>query len=62
MSTLSTHILDISTGRPAQGVKITLECEGAQVACGVTDDNGRKTDHDGTAACVDICKALILGI
>ena len=41
MSTLSTHILDTSTGRPAQGVKITLECEGAQVACGVTDDNGR---------------------
>ena len=41
MSTLSTHILDISTGRPAQGVKIALEREGALVARGVTDDNGR---------------------
>ena len=35
MSTLSTHILDISTGRPAQGVKIALEREGALVARGV---------------------------
>ena len=41
MSTLSTHILDISTGRPAQGVKIALEREGELVARGVTDDNGR---------------------
>ncbi len=41
MSTLSTHILDISTGRPAQGVKVVLEREGARVASGVTDNNGR---------------------
>lgn len=41
MSRLSTHILDISTGRPAQGVKVTLEREGAQIAAGVTDENGR---------------------
>jgi 5-hydroxyisourate hydrolase len=28
MSTLSTHILDISTGTPAQGVTVHLEREG----------------------------------
>ena len=28
MITLSTHILDISTGKPAQGVVVTLLCEG----------------------------------
>ena len=41
MSTLSTHILDISTGRPAQGVRVVLEREGALIASGITDDNGR---------------------
>lgn len=41
MSTLSTHILDISTGRPAQGVKVVLEREGARIASGVTDSHGR---------------------
>ena len=41
MSTLSTHILDISTGRPAQGVKVVLEREGALIARGATDENGR---------------------
>lgn len=41
MSTLSTHILDISTGRPAQGVRVTLERDGEAVADGVTDENGR---------------------
>ena len=28
----------------------------------LTDDNGCETDHDGATACIDICKALILGI
>lgn len=41
MSTLSTHILDISTGRPAQGVKVVLEREGALIARRATDENGR---------------------
>ncbi|MBA7857630.1 hydroxyisourate hydrolase [Enterobacter sp. RHBSTW-00901] len=41
MSTLSTHILDISTGTPAQGVTVHLEREGALVATGVTNGNGR---------------------
>lgn len=41
MSTLSTHILDVSTGQPAQGVRVTLERDGAAIAHGVTDEHGR---------------------
>lgn len=45
MSTLSTHILDISTGRPAAGVSVHLEQKtGGQYALmarQLTDANGR---------------------
>ncbi|MBM3071235.1 hydroxyisourate hydrolase [Lelliottia sp. RWM.1] len=41
MNTLSTHILDISTGKPAQGVTVRLECNGEVVAAEITNDNGR---------------------
>ena len=41
MSTLSTHILDISTGKPAQGVTVHLEREGEIMASGVTNVQGR---------------------
>lgn len=45
MSTLSTHILDISRGKPAAGVAMTLErLEGEDAILlgkGLTDDNGR---------------------
>lgn len=41
MNSLSTHILDISTGLPAQGVRVILEREGQLIASGVTDSNGR---------------------
>ena len=41
MSTLSTHILDISTGKPAQGVNVHLEREGEIMASGVTNVQGR---------------------
>lgn len=47
MSTLSTHILDISTGLPAQGVKVVLEREGTRIASGITDDNGRIGELSG---------------
>ena len=44
-ATLSTHVLDAGTGRPAQGVPLTLHRradEGwAAVGRGVTDDDGR---------------------
>ena len=48
MSTISTHVLDTSTGRPAAGVTITLErVSGDQydkIGGGVTNNDGRVTD------------------
>ena len=37
MSTLSTHILDISTGTPAEGVAVSLSREGETLANLVTN-------------------------
>jgi 5-hydroxyisourate hydrolase len=45
MATLSTHVLDTSRGRPAAGIRVTLEtAAGAALGEGVTDDDGRITD------------------
>ncbi len=45
MSAITTHILDISRGRPAAGVAVTLEARRgdsfADIGRGVTDDDGR---------------------
>jgi 5-hydroxyisourate hydrolase len=42
VSTLSTHVLDAVTGRPAAGVAVRLlDASGAPVAEGTTDDDGR---------------------
>lgn len=45
MSSLSTHILDTSLGRPAQGIEVTLTQETdsgwTRIGGGVTDDDGR---------------------
>ena len=42
MASLSTHVLDLSLGRPAVGVHVTLESEaGAPVGEGATDADGR---------------------
>lgn len=41
MATLSTHVLDTATGRPARGVGVSLEKDGAVIARGVTDADGR---------------------
>ena len=38
---LSTHVLDATSGRPAEGVAVRLEHGGATVADAVTDDDGR---------------------
>jgi 5-hydroxyisourate hydrolase len=38
---LSTHVLDTSTGRPAAGVRVELAQQREVVAEGKTDDNGR---------------------
>lgn len=49
MSAITTHILDISTGRPAAGVPVTLEFKSQskgweQVGSGETDNDGRIAD------------------
>jgi 5-hydroxyisourate hydrolase len=41
MATLSTHVLDTASGRPAAGVGVSLEKDGAVIARGVTDADGR---------------------
>jgi 5-hydroxyisourate hydrolase len=41
MATLSTHVLDTASGRPAAGVAVSLEKDGAVIARGVTDADGR---------------------
>jgi 5-hydroxyisourate hydrolase len=38
---ISTHVLDLSTGRPAAGVKVSLRREGRLVGARVTDADGR---------------------
>lgn len=41
-SHLTTHILDATSGTPATGVSVTLtDAAGAEVARGLTDDDGR---------------------
>ena len=48
MSTLSTHVLDAASGRPAAGVRVTLERRDGdgwrQLGNGLTDDDGRVRD------------------
>lgn len=47
MKSISTHILDISRGKPAAGVKVVLEflqTDFSQIAEGVTDADGRVRD------------------
>ncbi|MDQ2914395.1 MAG: hydroxyisourate hydrolase [Chloroflexota bacterium] len=48
MATLSTHVLDTASGRPATGVAVSLEKNGAVIARGVTDKNGRIAELAGS--------------
>jgi 5-hydroxyisourate hydrolase len=42
---VTTHVLDSARGRPAAGVAVRLEsADGAEIAVGRTDDDGRITD------------------
>ncbi|MEJ5913492.1 hydroxyisourate hydrolase [Pseudokineococcus sp. 1T1Z-3] len=41
MTTVSTHVLDTSTGLPAAGMHVTASGPGGQLGEGVTDDDGR---------------------
>ncbi|UXA17546.1 hydroxyisourate hydrolase [Mycobacterium sp. SMC-4] len=38
---LSTHVLDATTGRPASGVMVRLTVDGNDLAAGTTDADGR---------------------
>jgi 5-hydroxyisourate hydrolase len=48
MATLSTHVLDTAGGRPARGVAVSLEKDGAVIARGVTDADGRIAQLGGS--------------
>ena len=41
MSTISTHVLDTSLGKPAEGIRITLHRDGSLLGSSVTDGDGR---------------------
>ncbi len=47
-ASLSTHVLDTTTGRPAAGLRVELHRGGQAVAGGVTDGDGRVRElgHD----------------
>jgi len=44
MSTLSTHVLDTMLGKPAPGIRVTLERDGVVLGSAVTDADGRVRD------------------
>ncbi|CDQ47090.1 5-hydroxyisourate hydrolase [Mycolicibacterium neoaurum] len=48
--TLSTHVLDATTGRPAAGMAVTLTAAGTVVADGMTDSDGRIPEFGGELA------------
>jgi 5-hydroxyisourate hydrolase len=58
MSNISTHVLDISLGRPASGVPVALEVEELgtgwkQLGRGATDKDGRLRDLLGAGTLVE---------
>ena len=44
MSTISTHVLDTALGKPAQGIRVTLQRDGSLIGSSVTDQDGRVRD------------------
>ncbi|MDQ3242323.1 MAG: hydroxyisourate hydrolase [Gemmatimonadota bacterium] len=53
MSTLSTHVLDTSVGKPAAGITVTLERNGAAIKVGLTNADGRLGDIQENGAVLD---------
>jgi 5-hydroxyisourate hydrolase len=47
MARLSTHVLDTAAGRPAEGIRVTLNCGGQAVAEGRTNADGRAVLLEG---------------
>ncbi len=50
MNTLTTHVLDTTIGKPAQGIRVVLERGDDLVGEGVTDADGRQRDLIGKDA------------
>ena len=46
---LSTHVLDLRSGRPATGIKVSLSKDGTTLGSGTTDSDGRYADFVGDA-------------
>ena len=44
MNTLSSHVLDTTLGKPAQGIALTLTCPDGNQLKGITDEDGRFND------------------
>ena len=44
MSTISTHVLDTALGKPAEGIRVTLQRDESLIGSGVTDSDGRVRD------------------
>ena len=44
MSGITTHVLDTSLGKPAEGIRVKLQYDGAVVGSGITDGDGRVRD------------------
>jgi 5-hydroxyisourate hydrolase len=51
--TLSTHVLDTALGRPAQGIRVTLELGEKVIGSGVTDADGRVHDFQSHGASLE---------
>jgi len=41
MSTISTHVLDMSLGKPAEGIRVALHRDTSLIGTAVTDSDGR---------------------
>ena len=41
MSSISTHVLDISSGKPAAGIRVHLFGDAGEISSGVTNADGR---------------------
>ena len=44
MSTISTHVLDTSLGKPAEGIRVALHRDATLIGSSVTDQDGRARD------------------
>jgi 5-hydroxyisourate hydrolase len=56
LSTISTHVLDTALGKPAEGIRVTLQRDSSLIGSSVTDVDGRARDflaHGSTISAGD---------